>query len=54
LFLVNMCNRHAILYAAVAVPSLSTAIQVVAVAMAVMRPVFKTLGKEPSQLSSIL
>jgi hypothetical protein len=54
LFAVNIHKRYAILYAAVAVPSLDTAIQVAAVAMVVMHPLFKAVGKQLFQLSLIL
>jgi len=54
LFTLNICKRYAILYAAVAVPSPNTATQVAAVAMAVMHPLFKAVGKQLSHLSSVL
>jgi hypothetical protein len=49
-----MCKKHAILYAAVAALSLDTAIQAAAVAMVVVHPLFKAVGKQLSQLSFIL
>jgi len=53
LFALNICKRDAILYAAVAVPSPNTATQVAAVAMAVMHPLIKAVGKQLSHLSSV-
>jgi len=54
LFALSICKRYAILYAAVAVPSLNAATQVAAVAMAVMHSLFKAVGKQLSHLSLIL